>query len=42
MLPLDQTKRLKELEKKNARLKRLSADEILGKELLKEALEKKL
>jgi hypothetical protein len=42
MLPLDQAKRLKELEKENARLKRLLADEILGKELLKEALEKKL
>ena len=42
MLPLDQAKRLKELEKKNARLKRLLADEILGKELLKEALGKKL
>ena len=40
MLPLDQAKRLKELEKENARLKRLLADEILGKELLKEALEK--
>ena len=40
--PLDQAKRLKELEKENVRLKRLLADEILGKELLKEALEKKL
>ena len=40
MMPLDQAKRLKELEKENARLKRLLADEILGKELLKEALEK--
>ena len=30
------------LEKENVRLKRLLADEILGKELLKEALEKKL
>lgn len=42
MMQLDQAKRLKELEKENARLKRLLADEILGKELLKEALEKKL
>ena len=40
MMQLDQAKRLKELEKENARLKRLLADEILGKELLKEALEK--
>ena len=42
MMKLDQAKRLKELENENARLKRLLADEILGKELLKEALEKKL
>jgi len=42
IMPLDQAKRLKELEKENARLKRMLADEILGKELLKEALEKKL
>lgn len=42
MMKLDQAKRLKELEKENARLKRMLADEILGKELLKEALEKKL
>ena len=41
-LRVDQAKRLKELEKENARLKRMLADEILGKELLKEALEKKL
>ena len=41
MMPVDQAKRLKELEKENARLKRMLADEILGKELLKEALEKK-
>jgi putative transposase len=40
MMPVDQAKRLKELEKENARLKRMLADEILGKELLKEALEK--
>lgn len=42
IMPLDQARRLKELEKENARLKRMLADEILGKELLKEALEKKL
>ena len=42
MMPLDHAKRLKELEKENARLKRLLADEILGKELLKEALDKKV
>lgn len=42
IMPLDQAKRLKELEKENARLKRMLADEILGKELIKEALEKKL
>ena len=42
MLPLDQAKRLKELEKENVRLKRLLVDGILDKELLKEALEKKL
>ena len=33
---------LKELKRENARLKRMLADEMLGKELLKEALEKKL
>ena len=32
----------KQLQRKNARLKRMLADEMLGKELLKEALEKKL
>ena len=42
MMKLDQAKQLKELQKENARLTRLLADEILGKELLKEALEKKL
>lgn len=41
MLEVDQAKQLKELQKENARLKRLLADELLGKELLKEALEKK-
>ena len=38
----EMAKELKTLQKENARLKRLLADEILGKELLKEALEKKL
>ena len=42
IMPLDQAKRLKELEKENVRLKRMLADEMLGKEMLKEALEKKL
>ena len=42
LMKLDQAKQLKGLQKENARLKRLLADEILGKELLKEALEKKL
>tara|TARA_B100001123_G_scaffold282962_1_gene315251 strand:- start:3272 stop:3448 length:177 start_codon:yes stop_codon:yes gene_type:complete len=37
---MDQAKRLKELKTENARLKRLLVDEIFGKELLKEALEK--
>ncbi len=41
MLEVDQAKQLKELQKENARLKRMLADELLGKELLKEALEKK-
>lgn len=42
MMELDQAKQLKDLQKENARLKRMLADEMLGKELLKEALEKKL
>jgi|UniRef100_UPI00404B6435 putative transposase len=42
MMELDQAKQLKELQKENARLKRMLADEMLGKELLKEALDKKL
>jgi len=41
-LRLDQAQRLKTLEQENARLKRMLADEMLGKELLKEVLEKKL
>ena len=42
MLEISQAKQLKELQRENARLKRMLADEMLGKELLKEALEKKL
>ena len=42
MLEVDQATQLKELQKENGRLKRMLADELLGKELLKEALEKKL
>ena len=42
MMDLDQAKELKDLQRENARLKRMLADEMLGKELLKEALEKKL
>jgi hypothetical protein len=42
MMELDQAKQLRELQKENSRLKRMLADEMLGKELLKEALEKKL
>ena len=38
----NQAKQLKELQRENARLKRMLADEMLGKELLKEVLEKKL
>ena len=41
MMDLDQAKQLKELQKENARLKRMLADEMIGKEILKEALEKK-
>ena len=40
MLEVDQAKQLKELQRENERLKRMLADEMLGKELLKEALEK--
>jgi len=42
MMEVSQAKRLKELEAENAKLKRMLADEMLGKELLREALEKKL
>lgn len=37
-LHLDQAKRLKDLEKENARLKRLVADQALDNSILKEAL----
>ena len=42
MLELNQAKQLKQLQRENNRLKRMLADEMLGKELLKEVLEKKL
>ena len=42
MLELNQAKQLKTLQRENTRLKRLLVDEMLGKELLKEVLEKKL
>ncbi len=42
MLEVDQAKQLKGLKRENERLKRMLADEMLGKELLREALEKKL
>ena len=42
MLELNQAKQLKEFQRENIRLKRMLADEMLGKELLKEVLEKKL
>ena len=42
MMDVNQAKRLKELEKENARLKRIVADQVLGMEILQEALEKKL
>lgn len=41
-LEVRQAKRLKELEDENRRLKRMVADQLLGMEILKEALEKKL
>ena len=41
MMEVSQAKQLKELQKENAQLKRMLADEMLGKELLKEALGKK-
>lgn len=41
MMEVGEAKQLKELQKENARLKRMLADEMLGKEILNEALEKK-
>lgn len=41
MMNLDQAKQLKELQNENERLKRMLADEMLGKQILKDALEKK-
>ena len=40
MFELNQAKQFKELQRENARLKRMLADEMLGKELLKEVLKK--
>jgi len=42
LLDVKQAKRLKELETQNNRLKRIVADQLLGMEVLQEALEKKL
>ena len=42
LLDVKQAKRLKELEEENGRLKRIVADQVLGMEILQEALEKKL
>ena len=42
LLDVKQAKRLKELEAENTRLKRIVADQVLGMEIIQEALEKKL
>ena len=42
LLEIIQAKQLKVLQRESTRLKRMLADEMLGKELLKEVLEKKL
>jgi putative transposase len=42
LLDVNQAKRLKLLEAENRRLKRMVADQLLGMEILQEALEKKL
>ena len=42
MMGAGQAKRLKELERENGRLKKIVADQVLGMEILQEALEKKL
>jgi putative transposase len=41
-MEVSQAKRLKELERENARLKKIVADQVLGMEILQEALGKKL
>ena len=41
LLDVKQAKRLKELEEENGRLKRIVADQVLGMEILQEALETK-
>ena len=38
-MEVSQAKRLEDLEKENARLKKIVADEVLGLEILQEALE---
>lgn len=42
LLDVKQAKRLKELEAENKRLKKIVADQMLGMEILQEAIEKKL
>lgn len=42
LLDVNQAKRLKELDTENKRLKKIVADQLLGMEILQEALEKKL
>jgi len=42
LLEVNQAKRLKDLEAENKRLKKIVADQVLGMEILQEALEKKL
>ena len=42
LLEVKQAKRLKDLEAENKRLKKIVADQVLGMEILQEALEKKL
>jgi putative transposase len=42
LLDVKQAKRLKELEAENTRLKRIVADQVLGMEIIQEALERKL
>ena len=42
MLEINKAKQPKEIKRENTLLKRMLADEMLGKEVLKEVLEKKL